>query len=72
IASKFMIALLGIVFLFFWTHSALWFRRELKDRRTLAHAPPAAGAAVAAPRPGRAAGPPNLVQVKKGAVHPAL
>ena len=27
-----MIALLG-VFCFFWTHSALWFYREYKDRR---------------------------------------
>jgi cytochrome b subunit of formate dehydrogenase len=33
IASKFMIALLGGVFAFFWTHSALWFYREYKDRR---------------------------------------
>ena len=31
IASKFMLALLGGVFLFFWGHSALWFRRELKE-----------------------------------------
>lgn len=31
IASKFMLALLAGVFLFFWTHSALWFRRELKE-----------------------------------------
>jgi cytochrome b subunit of formate dehydrogenase len=33
IASKFMIALLAGVFLFFWSHSALWFYREFKDRR---------------------------------------
>ncbi len=32
IASKFMIALLFGVFAFFWTHSALWFYREYKDR----------------------------------------
>jgi cytochrome b subunit of formate dehydrogenase len=32
ITSKFMIALLAGVFLFFWTHSALWFYREYKDR----------------------------------------
>jgi cytochrome b subunit of formate dehydrogenase len=33
IASKFMIALLFGVFAFFWTHSALWFYREYKDRK---------------------------------------
>ena len=33
VASKFMIALLGGVFLFFWTHSGLWFYREYKDRQ---------------------------------------
>ena len=33
IASKFMIALLVGVFAFFWTHSALWFYREYRDRR---------------------------------------
>ena len=33
IASKFMIALIAGVFLFFWTHSALWFYREYKDRQ---------------------------------------
>ena len=32
-ASKFMIALLASVFLFFWSHSALWFYREWKDRK---------------------------------------
>jgi cytochrome b subunit of formate dehydrogenase len=32
IASKFMISLIAGVFLFFWTHSALWFYREYKDR----------------------------------------
>ena len=32
-ASKFMIALLFGVFAFFWTHSALWFYREYRDRR---------------------------------------
>ncbi|WP_455209294.1 cytochrome b/b6 domain-containing protein [Kaarinaea lacus] len=33
IASKFMIALLAGVFTFFWTHAALWFHREYKDRK---------------------------------------
>jgi len=33
IVSKFMAALIIGVFLFFWTHSALWFRREYKDRQ---------------------------------------
>jgi predicted CXXCH cytochrome family protein len=34
IATKFMIALLIGVFLFFWSHTALWFYREWQDRRT--------------------------------------
>ena len=33
IATKFMIALLIGVFVFFWTHTALWFYREYKDRQ---------------------------------------
>lgn len=33
IASKFMTSLILGVFLFFWTHSALWFYREYKDRQ---------------------------------------
>jgi len=33
IAAKFMIALLIGVFLFFWTHTALWFYREYQDRK---------------------------------------
>lgn len=33
IASKFMLALLGGVFAFFWTHSALWYYRELRDHQ---------------------------------------
>jgi len=33
IASKFMISLLAGVFMFFWTHAALWFYREYKDRK---------------------------------------
>lgn len=33
IVSKFMTALIAGVFLFFWTHSALWFYREYKDRQ---------------------------------------
>lgn len=32
IASKFMLALLFGVFLFFWTHSALWFFREKREK----------------------------------------
>ncbi|OFW44602.1 MAG: cytochrome C [Acidobacteria bacterium RIFCSPLOWO2_12_FULL_67_14b] len=33
LAAKFMIALLLGVFLFFWTHTALWFYREYRDRK---------------------------------------
>jgi cytochrome b subunit of formate dehydrogenase len=33
IATKFMVALLIGVFLFFWTHTALWFYREWRDRK---------------------------------------
>ncbi|TAK83804.1 MAG: cytochrome C [Betaproteobacteria bacterium] len=33
IATKFMVALLISVFVFFWSHTALWFYREWKDRR---------------------------------------
>jgi cytochrome b subunit of formate dehydrogenase len=33
VASKFMIALLIGVFLFFWSHTALWFYREYRDRQ---------------------------------------
>jgi thiosulfate reductase cytochrome b subunit len=33
VASKLMIALLAGVFLFFWTHTALWFYREYRDRQ---------------------------------------
>ncbi|MDH3320850.1 MAG: cytochrome C [Betaproteobacteria bacterium] len=33
IATKFMIALLVGVFVFFWTHTALWFYREYRDRK---------------------------------------
>ncbi|MGZ5617198.1 MAG: cytochrome c3 family protein [Usitatibacter sp.] len=32
-ASKFMIGLLGGTFAFFWTHTALWFYREYKERQ---------------------------------------
>ncbi len=39
VASKFMIALLVGVFAFFWTHSALWFYREYRDRREGKSAP---------------------------------
>ncbi|HEY5896448.1 MAG TPA: hypothetical protein VIV54_02730, partial [Burkholderiales bacterium] len=31
--SKFMLALIASVFLFFWTHCLLWFYREYKDRK---------------------------------------
>jgi len=33
IVSKFMIALIAGVFLFFWTHCALWFYREYQERK---------------------------------------
>jgi cytochrome b subunit of formate dehydrogenase len=33
IAGRFMFALLAGVFIFFWTHSALWYYREYKDRK---------------------------------------
>jgi cytochrome b subunit of formate dehydrogenase len=33
LATKSMVALLAGVFLFFWTHTALWFYREYKDRQ---------------------------------------
>ncbi len=33
LATKFMIALLVGVFVFFWTHTALWFYREYQDRQ---------------------------------------
>ncbi len=33
IAQKFMIGLLAGTFAFFWTHTALWFYREYKDRK---------------------------------------
>ncbi len=33
LASKFMIGLLGGTFAFFWTHTALWFYREYKERQ---------------------------------------
>jgi cytochrome b subunit of formate dehydrogenase len=33
IAYRFMVALLAGVFLFFWTHTALWFYREYRDRK---------------------------------------
>ena len=33
LASKFMLLLLGGVFTFFWTHSALWYYRELRDHQ---------------------------------------
>jgi len=33
ITSKFMISLLAGVFIFFWTHAALWFYRENADRK---------------------------------------
>jgi cytochrome b subunit of formate dehydrogenase len=33
VASKFMLLLLGGTFAFFWTHSALWYYRELRDHQ---------------------------------------
>jgi cytochrome b subunit of formate dehydrogenase/nitrate/TMAO reductase-like tetraheme cytochrome c subunit len=33
ISAKFMVALLVGVFFFFWTHTALWFYREWRDRK---------------------------------------
>ncbi len=33
ISAKFMIGLLGGTFAFFWTHTALWFYREYKERK---------------------------------------
>ena len=33
LTSKFMIALLAGVFIFFWSHTALWFYREYRDRQ---------------------------------------
>jgi hypothetical protein len=39
IISKLMLALLGAIFIFFWSHTALWFVREYKERR--AHHTPA-------------------------------
>ena len=33
VAARFMVALLAGVFAFFWTHMALWFYREYKDRK---------------------------------------
>ncbi|MBI4195257.1 MAG: cytochrome c3 family protein [Betaproteobacteria bacterium] len=39
IVSKFMIVLIMGVFAFFWTHSALWFYREYRDRREGKHRP---------------------------------
>ena len=39
IASKFMIALLGGTFAFFWTHSALWYYREVRDHLAMKSRP---------------------------------
>jgi len=39
LASKFMLLLLGGVFTFFWTHSALWYYRELRDHQQGKHRP---------------------------------
>lgn len=41
ITAKLMILLLASVFLFFWAHSVLWFRRELKDHRAASGKQPA-------------------------------
>jgi predicted CXXCH cytochrome family protein len=37
VTSKLMIGLLAGVFIFFWTHAALWFYREYKDRKQGKH-----------------------------------
>ena len=37
LASKFMILLLGGTFTFFWTHSAFWYFREVRDHLSGAH-----------------------------------
>jgi len=50
IASKFMIALLLGVFAFFWTHSALWFYREYRDRRDGKSVPHVTAGALPQPR----------------------
>ena len=47
IASKFMLQLLVGTFAFFWTHSALWFYREYKDRQERKTRPHVTGEAVA-------------------------
>ncbi len=39
LASKFMFALLGGTFAFFWTHSALWYYREVRDHLAMKHRP---------------------------------
>ena len=39
VAAKFMLALLIGVFVFFWTHTALWFYREWRDRERARAAP---------------------------------
>jgi cytochrome c551/c552/cytochrome b subunit of formate dehydrogenase len=46
IATKFMIALLVGVFVFFWTHTALWFYREWQDRKARQTRPHVTGVAV--------------------------
>ena len=43
IATKFMVALLIGVFVFFWSHTALWFYREWQDRKARALRPHVAG-----------------------------
>jgi cytochrome b subunit of formate dehydrogenase len=39
LSSKFMLLLLGGVFSFFWTHSALWYYREFRDHQQKKHRP---------------------------------
>ncbi|MGE5466952.1 MAG: cytochrome C [Ignavibacteria bacterium] len=39
VATKFMVGLLIFVFLFFWTHSLLWYYREWQDRKAGKPAP---------------------------------
>jgi cytochrome b subunit of formate dehydrogenase len=39
VATKFMVGLLIFVFIFFWSHSLLWYYRELQDRKAGKPAP---------------------------------
>ena len=39
VASKFLLLLIGATFAFFWSHTALWFYREYKERKERASRP---------------------------------